>query len=382
MKYRNFGRLDWKPSALGFGCMRLPSTDNQPASANINEKLAIRMIRHAIDAGVNYIDTAYPYHQGNSEIVTGKALGDGYRDRVKLATKLPVWLINEPADFDRLLAEQMEKLLTDHIDFYLFHALNKRRWTDLVLKHNLLEKAQSAVKDGRIRYIGFSFHDTYEIFEEIVKGFDWTFCQIQYNYMDIHNQAGTKGLKLAARRGLGVVVMEPLMGGHLANPPAVVRSAMDKLADRFTPADLALKWIWNQPEVSMVLSGMSTLEQVDENLLSADTSAVNIFDSHEKKIITALRKKYRTRLAVPCTNCKYCMPCPNGVDIPVNFELFNYAHLYEDIPVARFRYSIYLAQSLRSDKCIACKECEDKCPQKIQISSWMPKITEMLSSDK
>lgn len=382
MKYRNFGKLDWKVSALGFGCMRLPATDNQPVSANVDEKLAVQMIRHAIDEGVNYIDTAYPYHHGNSEIVVGKALRDGYRDRVRLATKLPVWLINEPADFDRLLAEQMEKLSTDHIDFYLFHALNKRRWTDIVLKHNLLEKAQSAMKDGRIRYIGFSFHDTYEVFEKIVKAFDWTFCQIQYNYMDIHNQAGTKGLKLASRLGLGVVVMEPLMGGHLANPPSVIRSAMDKLADRYSPADLALKWIWNQSEVSVVLSGMSTMEQVDENLLSADTSAVNSFDSHEQKIIAAIRKRFRTRLAVPCTNCNYCMPCPNGVDIPVNFELFNYAHLYEDIPVAHFRYSLYLAQSERSDKCIGCKECEDKCPQKIQISSWMPKISEMLSPGK
>ncbi len=379
MKYRNFGRLDWKPSALGFGCMRLPTTDNQPLSAEIDEKLAVHMIRHAIDEGVNYIDTAYPYHHGNSEIVTGKALHDGYRNRVRLATKLPVWLINEPADFDRLLAEQMGKLSTEHIDFYIFHALNKARWKDLVLKHNLLEKAQSAQRDGRIGHIGFSFHDTYEVFDEIANGFDWTFCQIQYNYMDIHNQAGTKGLKLAARLGLGVVVMEPLMGGHLADPPAVIRKEMDEIADSYTPADLALKWIWNQPEVSLVLSGMSTIGQVDENLHSADTSAVNGFNRLEKNIIAALRKKYRTRLAVSCTNCRYCMPCPNGVDIPVNFELFNYAHLYEDIPVARFRYSLYLAQSERSDKCISCRECEDKCPQKIPVSDLMPKISEMLS---
>jgi uncharacterized protein len=382
MKYRIFGKLDWKPSALGFGCMRLPTTDNQPLGANIDEELAIRMIRHAIDKGVNYIDTAYPYHQGNSEIVVGKALCDGYRERVKLADKLPVWLVNEPADFDRLLGEQLDKLSTDHIDFYLLHALTRKRWSDIVLKHDLLTKAEAAIKDGRIRYLGFSFHDSYEVFEEIIKAYGWTFCQIQYNYMDINHQAGTKGLKLAARRGVGVVVMEPLLGGHLANPPATVRSAMEKVADSYTPADLALKWIWNQPEVSLVLSGMNTMEQVDENLLSADGSAVNSFEVADKKAIASLRKNYRAGIAVPCTNCKYCMPCPNGVEIPANFEFFNHAYLYDDLAAAKFRYSIYLTHSQRSDKCIACKECEEKCPQQIKISSWMPKISEMLSSGK
>ena len=298
MKYRKFGKLDWQPSALGFGCMRLPTTDNQPAGGNIDEKLAISMIRHAIDKGVNYIDTAFPYHQGNSEIITGKALKGGYRERVRLATKLPVWLINEPADFDRLLAGQMEKLATDHIDFYLFHALNKSRWRDLVLKHNLLERAESAIKDGRIRYIGFSFHDSYDVFEEIVKAYDWTFCQIQYNYMDTRTQAGTRGLKLAARRGIGVIVMEPLMGGPLANPPEVVRSAMDGVADRHTPADLALQWIWNQPEVSLVLSGMSNMEQVNDNLRSADRSSVKSLESDEQKIIASLRKEFRKRILI------------------------------------------------------------------------------------
>ena len=382
MKYRIFGKLDWKPSALGFGCMRLPTTDNQPGGSNIDEVLSVRMIRHAIDEGVNYVDTAYPYHQGNSEIVVGKALRDGYRERVKLADKLPVWLVNEPADFDRLLGEQLDKLSTDHIDFYLLHALTRKRWTDHVLKHDLITKAQAALKDGRIRYLGFSFHDSYEVFEEIVKAYDWTFCQIQYNYMDINNQAGTKGLKLAAGKGIGVVVMEPLMGGNLANPPAAVRTAMDTVADRYTPADLALKWIWNQPEVSLLLSGMSTMEQVDENLRSADESAVNTFEVAEQKAIAALRKNYSSRIAVPCTNCKYCMPCPNGVDIPVNFQYFNHVYLYDDLAAAKFRYSFYLTLSERSDKCIACGECEEKCPQQIKISSWMPKISEMLSPGK
>lgn len=382
MQYRNFGKSDWKPSALGFGCMRLPTTDSVPSGPNINEPEAIRMIRHAIDNGVNYADTAYYYHQGNSELVLGKALKDGYREKVKVATKLPVWLVNEPADFDRLLSEQLEKLSTDHIDYYLFHALGRNRWRNIVLKYDLLSRAEAALSDGRIRHLGFSFHDSFESFEEIVNAYDWNFCQIQYNYMDIEKQAGTKGLKLAASKGLGVIVMEPLMGGVLVNPPEVVRSVVDKLPVPYSFTELALKWVWDQPEVSMVLSGMSNMEQVRENLEIAGRSEINSLVKAEQEVISELREKYRTRIAVPCTNCKYCMPCPNGVDIPVNFELFNHVHLYDDPGAARFRYTIYLTESQRADKCIACGVCEEKCPQNIPISEWMPKIDELLSPRK
>ena len=379
MEYRTFGKLDYKPSALGFGCMRLPTTDGVNASRNINVPEAIKMIRYAVDQGVNYIDTAYPYHSGNSEFVVGKALLEGYREKVKLATKLPVWLVKDPSDFDRLLDEQLKKLATDYIDFYLLHALNQRSWTNIVLKHSLLAKSQAAVKDGRIKYIGFSFHDEYGCFEEIMNAFDWDFCQIQYNYMDIHNQAGTKGLKLAARRGIGVIVMEPLMGGLLANPPENVRAVIDSLPAGYSPADLALKWLWSHPEVSLVLSGMSSFKQVEENLESAGRSGINNLSPAVKVTISNVRKKYRSRIAVPCTNCKYCMPCPHGVDIPGNFEVFNLAHLYDDLSDARNRYKIYLSDSERSDRCIACRECEEKCPQKITVSEWMPKISELLS---
>lgn len=379
MEYRTFGNLDWKPSALGFGCMRLPTTDGINAGSNIDEPEAIRMIRHAIDQGVNYIDTAYPYHSGNSEYVVGKALREGYREKVRLATKLPVWLVKDPSDFDRLLDEQLKKLAICHIDFYLLHALNHRSWTNKVLKHDLLSKSRSAIKDGRIRHIGFSFHDEYECFEEIVNAFDWDFCQIQYNYMDIHYQAGTRGLRLAARRGIGVVIMEPLMGGLLANPPENVRKVIDSLPVSHSPAELALKWIWSHPEVSIVLSGMSNFKQVEENLESARRSGINNLSALEKDVIINVRKKYRSRIAVPCTNCKYCMPCPHGVDIPGNFEIFNLAHLHDDLRDARNRYKIYLSDSERSDRCIACRECEEKCPQKITVSEWMPRISELLS---
>jgi predicted aldo/keto reductase-like oxidoreductase len=380
VQYRNFGRLDWKISALGFGAMRFPTLDGRQTSPNIDEPEAIRMLRHAIDNGVNYVDTAYPYHEGQSEVVVGKALQDGYRERVRLATKLPTWLIEGPADFDRLLNEQLQKLQTDHIDFYLLHSLNLGRWRDTVLKHGLLARAAAALADGRIRHLGFSMHDDYACFEEIVNGSDlWSFCQIQYNYMDIENQAGTKGLKLAADKGLAVVIMEPLLGGRLADPPKDVRAAMEKFPAQRSPADWALQWLWDQPEVSVVLSGMSTMTQVEENLKSAEASRIQSLGDPEQALITRIREMYRARTVIPCTKCSYCMPCPNGVNIPVNFDFFNYAHLFDDVPGARFRYQVFLTGEQRSGSCIDCGVCADLCPQKIPISEWMPKVSALLA---
>ncbi len=380
MQYRNFGNLDWKASALGFGCMRFPTADGNRLSANIEEAEAIRMVRYAIDNGVNYLDTAYPYHGGQSEVVVGKALKDGYREKVKLATKLPVWQVSGPADFDKLLDEQLKKLQTSHIDFYLLHALSRSRWQDIVLKYDLLGRAAAALADGRIKHLGFSFHDEYEGFEQIVNGSDlWSFCQIQYNYMDIENQAGMRGLNLAASKGLAVVVMEPLLGGRLVDPPKDVRAEMESFPVWRTPAQWALDWLWDQPEVSVVLSGMSAMNQVEENLKYADTSRVGAFERADYALIERAREMYRARTVIPCTKCNYCMPCPNGLYIPANFEFYNYAHLFDDVAGARFKYQVFLTEEQRSGSCIACGVCEDACPQKIPISEWMPKVTELLA---
>ncbi|MBP7332843.1 MAG: aldo/keto reductase, partial [Firmicutes bacterium] len=284
MQYRRFGSLDWQASALGFGCMRLPTVDGKALSGNIDEAESIQMIRFAIDRGVNYVDTAYPYHEKNSEIVTGKALKDGYRGKVRLATKSPVWSIKKTEDFDLFLNEQLKKLQTDYIDFYLFHGLDKKRWDNVVIKMNLLEKAESAQRDGKIGYIGFSFHDRYDVFQEIIDGYNgWTFCQIQYNYMNTEHQAGARGLRYAASKGLAVVIMEPLLGGRLANPPAPVLNVFKKTGK--TPVDSALQWVWNQPEVSLLLSGMHTMRQVEENIASADTSGINAMGPEELAVI-------------------------------------------------------------------------------------------------
>jgi predicted aldo/keto reductase-like oxidoreductase len=362
--------------------MRLPTNDKVGSGVNVDEKEAITMIRYAIDEGVNYIDTAYPYHGGNGEIVVGRALKDGYREKVKLATKSPVWALRKAEDFDTYLNEQLKKLQTDHIDFYLLHGLDKQRWTN-ILNLNVLQKAESATKDGRIRNLGFSFHDKYETFKEIIDGYSgWTLCQIQYNYMDANNQAGTKGLKYAASKGLAVVVMEPIRGGRLSNPPKAIQEIFDGYKKRRTPSDWALQWVWNQPEVSVALSGMSTMKQVEENLHSASASAPGSLGSRELQVIERAQKAFRERTAIPCTKCGYCMPCENGVNIPVNLELYNDAIVYDDTSTARMRYTRFMTEKERASACKQCKKCEEKCPQKIPVSEWMLKVHEVLKEGK
>jgi len=385
LKYRKFGKLDWEVSVLGLGCMRLPTSDggSDPLSSSIDEDKAIHMIRYAIDQGINYIDTAYPYHGGNSEYVVGKALKEGYREKVKLASKSPVWLIKKPEDFDTLLNEQLQKLQTDHIDFYMLHSLHKKMWTDTILKHDILGKAEKAVQDGRIKYIGFSFHDDYDCFKTIVDGYDkWDFCQIQYNYMDSDNQAGTKGLKYAAEKRIPIVVMEPLLGGRLANPPKTIERILQEAENKRSPVEWALQWLWNQSEVTVVLSGMSSLEQIKDNVQAAELSGINTLGKEELELIDLVHLKYEERTAIPCTNCNYCMPCPSDVDIPKVFELYNQGFMHEDFEGARGSYSRNISKKKRADKCIQCRICEEKCPQRIIISQWMPKVHEVLGEEK
>lgn len=376
MQYRKFGKLDVQVSALGFGCMRLPVIDGK--SGSIDQAEATRMIRYAIDQGVNYIDTAYGYHEKTSEIAVGKALQDGYRQKVNLATKLPVWLVNESGDFDTLLNEQLGKLQTDHVNFYLMHALNRNSWQKVV-ELDLLRKAEAALADGRIGHIGFSFHDTLDTFKEIVDGYDhWDFCQIQYNYMDIENQAGTEGLQYAASKGLGVIIMEPLLGGKLARHIPALDPVWEMIATDRTPADWALQWLWNQPEVSVILSGMSTMPQVEENLASAAASGVGSMTVEELELIASAREKIRQLSPIPCTKCEYCLPCPNGVNIPRNFEVYNEGAMYNDHDNARNTYKRWISDDAKAAQCIQCQECESKCPQKIVISEWMPVVEEVL----
>ncbi len=376
MRYREFGPLDWKVSALGFGCMRFPIKEGE--HSNIDEPEATRMLHYAIDQGVNYLDTAYPYHGGNSELVVGRALKNGYREKVKLATKLPCWKVEAAEDFDKYLNEQLEKLQTDHVDFYLLHALNKKNWPKM-RDLGVLKWAEGAMADGRIGHLGFSFHDKYEVFQEIVDAHDgWTFCQIQYNYMDVENQAGARGLRYAASKGLAVVIMEPILGGRLVDPPEPIQRVWDTAAQKRTPADWALQWLWNQPEVSVVLSGMSTMQQVEENVASADASAINTLTAEDLALIEQVREKYEALCPIPCTKCEYCMPCPNGVDIPRNFTVYNQGVMYDKADYVRQGYKNWIPEEERASACIQCGECEELCPQSILISEWMPIVHAVL----
>ena len=385
MRYRRFGRLDWKVSALGFGAMRLPIIDGD--SSKIDEAEAIKMIRYAIDHGVNYVDTAYPYHRGNSEILVGKALQDGYRGKVRLATKMPTWMVKSQDDMDKFLDEQLKKLQTDHIDFYLLHGLGKKRW-DTLQDLDVLAWGEKVLADGRIKHLGFSFHDEFDVFKEIIDAYDgWTFCQIQYNYMDKDYQAGTRGLKYAASKGLAVVIMEPIAGGMLAvSPPPEVQSIWDEASTERMPAEWALQWVWNQPEVSLALSGMSTMEQVVENVESASRSGIGTLADEELELISRIREKYQEFGFIGCTGCEYCMPCPEGVVIPEIFNFFNEHSTKRGDRDAQQevvkRYGEAIPPESGAKRCAKCGQCEEQCPQKLPVRNLIRRAGWVFERDR
>ena len=387
MQYRKMGSLDWEISALGFGCMRLPSRRFSLMGADLEESK--RIIRYGIDRGINYLDTAWPYHLGESERVVGEILKDGYREKVKLVTKLPMFLIRKTEDFDRYLNAQLEKLQTEYLDIYLFHSLNKGAF-EKIKRLGLIEKMEAAQRQGRIRAIGFSFHDTYPVFKEIIDYYDWDMTQIQYNYMDTGIQATTDGLEYAHSKGIAVVVMEPVKGGMLANPPTEALEVMHSAGNNRTPVDWALQFLWNRPEVATVLSGMSNMQQVVENCDSADHSGITSFNQEEEDVITRLAEIYREKILVPCTGCEYCMPCPHGVKIPQNYAILNNVSL-EKSWLRRFRTGrtykklAGTKESLDLENpngngsiCINCGECLEKCPQEINIPVELERVHAIL----
>jgi len=363
VKYRQIGLTKEKVSALGFGCMRLPTLDRKPSSEEIDEKETVRMLRYAIDNGVNYIDTAYTYHNGKSEKVVGNALQDGYREMVLLTTKMPIWLVEKSSDFDRFLHEQLSRLKTDSLDIYLLHNLKKETYHHL-LKLGIFSWAEKAIDKGLFRYFGFSCHEPFSIFKDFIDSYDrWSITQIQYNYMNEDVQAGTKGLKYAAEKEIGVVIMEPLLGGTLANPHPEILSLLNQANPQRSPVDWALQWLWNKPEISTVLSGMNSFEQVQQNINSANHSGANSLRSEELDTISKVQSKYSSMNPIPCTKCGYCMPCPNQVDIPRNFELFNTAMVFNQVNLNRNIYQNIFPEEMHASSCIQCGICEEKCPE-------------------
>lgn len=385
MQYRQFGKLDFRVSVLGFGAMRLPVKEDK-----IDETEATAMLHYAIDHGLNYVDTAYPYHEGESEAFLGRALTGAYRDKAKLATKLPGWKVKTKKDFDTILNEQLHRLRRDEVDFYLLHSLNRNSWSKLYAL-DILEWAEKAMTAGKFKYFGFSFHDEFPVFKEIVDAFNWDLCLIQYNFMDVEKQAGMKGLKHAAAKGLAVAIMEPLMGGKLVTPPPPIQEIWDQAVQKRSPVEWGLQWLWNQPEVSVVLSGMSSLEQVKENITLAERSGVNKLTPEELDLYDRARAKYEEFTAISCTRCGYCMPCPQGVDIPGNLYNYNEGAVYGKPDFARKQYEWWrlswqdpgssLDHDIRAGKCIQCGACEQKCPQSIPVSRWMPVIHKALAEN-
>jgi predicted aldo/keto reductase-like oxidoreductase len=357
--------------------MRLPLK-----SGKIDEERATRQVCYAIDKGVNYIDTAWPYHMGESEPFLGRALTDEYREKVKLATKLPSWAVKTHEDMDRFLNSQLERLKTDHIDYYLVHGLVGTLW-DKMEKLDVMCFLDKALDDGRMVNAGFSFHGSIDDFKKIVDAYPWIFCQIQYNFLDEKNQAGTEGLEYAASKGLGVIIMEPLRGGKLTDPiPPEVQDIWNEAAVKRTSAEWALRWIWNHPEVTVVLSGMNEESHIEENLKIADEAYPNSLTEAEIQLVKKVEQKYRQLMKIGCTGCGYCKPCPSGVDVPGCFEIYDNFYLSGNEKEAKLMYAAKPGGIIRGDvagyasQCEKCGQCVEKCPQHLDIPSLLEEVAE------
>jgi predicted aldo/keto reductase-like oxidoreductase len=365
--------------------MRLPLT----GEGRIDEPRAIRQVRGAIDRGVNYIDTAWPYHAGESERFLGRALTDGYRDRVRIATKLPSWMIRTRDDMDHYLNAQLEKLGTDRIDYYLLHALDGTVWDNLE-RLGVAGFMDAALADGRIANAGFSFHGPLDDFKRIVDAYPWTFCQIQYNFLDQQNQAGTEGLEYAAARDLGVVIMEPLRGGCLGlpEPPPGVAKIWERSDTERTPVAWALRWVWDHPEVTVLLSGMNEEAHIEENLAIADAAVPGALTEADHALVDEAARKYMELMKVGCTGCGYCLPCPQGVLIPRVFEIYNKMNLFGNEDEAKMTYAVHLSGALQggdpmyASLCVACGECLEKCPQKIEIPGCLAEAAQQMEDSQ
>lgn len=366
MEKRRLEKLGIDVSLLGFGCMRFPTVDGK-----INEPEAEKMLDKAIAAGVNYIDTAYPYHNGESEPFVGKVLKKYDRSSFYLATKLPVWAVNSVEDAKRIFEEQLTRLQTDYVDFYLLHAMGKDKW-DKMLQLGVVDFCKQLKADGKIKYLGFSFHDSYEVFEEMIHYMDWDFCQIQFNYMDEHEQAGIKGYKLTEEKQIPLIIMEPIKGGSLASYADDLTEKFRALDPEASTASYALRWVGTFPNVKVILSGMSTMEQVEDNLKTfAQFKPLN---DKEQATIKEVVEILNSRVQSGCTGCRYCMPCPAGVNIPGNFRVWNTYHMYQNYNRVSWSWEKEIGEEGQAKNCIQCGKCEKACPQKLSIREDLKKV--------
>lgn len=390
MQYRMFGKTGEKVSVLGYGNMRLPVVNNDYGQVDV--KAAMKLVRHAVDNGVNYLDTSWPYHSaaftggdfragGSSEPFVGKVLKEAGRDRIFVATKLPIWLVESRADFDAFLDRQLERLGTDYVDFYLVHNIIRPTWERMV-RLELGEFLDSAQKSGKVRHVGFSFHDTPQLFREVMEYYPFAFCQHVVNYYDVNFQAGLAGLRQAARRGMGIVAMEPVMGGMLGD--RLPQKAKDELAAsgrQRSAAGWSLRWVWNQPEVSLLLSGMHTMEQLEENLKLADEADTPL-EEDELKTIGNVLKILHQKDEIPCTSCGLCS-CPRGVSMKDNFAIYNANLNLDVIAVSDKNYELMLRNSgMEAERCDSCGECAFRCPQGIDIPNALKRVAMYFNANK
>ncbi len=359
-------------SRLGFGCMRLPLADPNDAGA-IDRPLAISMIRHAIDQGVSYIDTAYGYHNGKSEGLVGEALKNGYREKVQLATKLPLWLIETKEDMERVFNEQLNRLQVDYVDFYLLHAVDRERF-EKVKKLGYREFLDKKIKEGKIRFPGFSFHDDLETYLEVVDDYSWAMSQIQLNILDDDYQAGIKGLKYAADKGIKLVIMEPLRGGALAKAPKEVQAAYDAFEIKRSSVEWSFRYLYNMPEIMTILSGMSTMAQVEDNLNIFKNAQPNSMSSNEIALIEKVKQLFLARIKTQCTACAYCQPCPQNVHIPNIFNGYDGHLMLDQVDKFKNQYQNLIKEEKDASLCIACGQCEAACPQHLPIIDLLAEI--------
>lgn len=375
MQFRKIPRSDDQISALGFGCMRFPTK----ADGKIDEEKSLAMLHLAYKKGVNYFDTAWGYHDGDSEPFLGSFLRQIDRKTVFVATKLPCWLIKTREDMDEFLNKQLERLQTDYIDYYLLHALNRRTWKTLC-DLGVISFLEEARRHGKIRHIGFSFHDSYPVFRKIVTAYKWDFCQIMLNYLDTNYQAGMKGYRLAQSLDIGIIAMEPLRGGKLVmHIPSAIQSLWDKSKFHRSSLERALRWVWNLPACTVLLSGMSSLEQVQENLAYADLCKADELSASELKLYAKVRREYLKRIPIMCSECRYCLPCPAKVAIPSVFGVYNEAIMFEDKERHAKEYRIFIGEESRADKCTKCGACLSKCPHHIDIPTELEMIAKYFS---
>lgn len=359
MKYRECKKLNVKTSLLGFGCMRFPLL----ADGSIDEEQTTKMFDEAIAAGINYIDTAYPYLNRQSEPFVGKVMKRYDRSKLYLATKLPIWAFETKERAMEIFNEQLEKLQTDYIDFYLLHALDYSKFEKCV-NLGIIEMCEELQKQGKIKYFGFSFHDSYEAFEKIINYRDWDFCQIQFNYMDVNEQAGLKGLKLCEEKGIPNIIMEPLKGGSLAKFPEEVEKIFKDKDNDASIASWGLRFVGSFDNVLVLLSGMSTIEQMEDNLKTFKDFKPLTDEEHD--LVKQVVNKLESRVKNGCTGCRYCMPCPQGVNIPRMFRMWNLASMYENFNIVRYSWGETKEEEFPTS-CIQCGLCESKCPQNISI---------------